>query len=131
MKLLVDTHYLLWMFMDTSKISDKAKEALLSVDNEIFYSQASLWEISIKYSIGKLTLNGIIPEEFFQEIENSFLICKPLENEELISSYNLPKEHKDPFDRIIIWQAIRNGMTLLSVDSKMDNYVDYGLVKFE
>lgn len=131
MKLLVDTHYLLWMFIDTSKISDKAKEALLSVDNEIYYSQASLWEISIKYSIGKLALNGVTPEEFFQEIENSFLICKPLKNEELISSYNLPREHKDPFDRIIIWQAIKNEMVLLSVDSKMDSYVNYGLVMFE
>ena len=90
MKLLVDTHYLLWMFIDTSKISGKAKEALLSADNEIYYSQASLWEISIKYSIGKLALNGIT-----------------------------------------IWQAIKNGMVLLSVDSKMDNYVDYGLVMFE
>ena len=62
MKVLIDTHYLLWMFMDTSKISKKVKEVLTSVDNEIYYSQVSLWEISIKYSIGKLHLNGIVPE---------------------------------------------------------------------
>lgn len=59
MKVLIDTHYLLWMFMDTSKISKKVK-VLTSVDNEIYYSQVSLWEISIKYSIGKLHLNGIV-----------------------------------------------------------------------
>ena len=76
MKILIDTHYLLWLFIDTSKIADKIKEALLSTDNEIYYSQASLWEISIKYSIGKLTLKGIAPEEFFQEVQDSFLICK-------------------------------------------------------
>lgn len=131
MRLLIDTHYLLWLFIDTSKITDKVKDALLSTDNEIYYSQASLWEISIKYSIGKLALKGITPEEFFQEIENSFLICKPLKNEELVSSYRLPKEHKDPFDRIIIWQAIKNEMILLSADSKMDYYSNHGLVIFE
>ncbi|MCM1183675.1 MAG: type II toxin-antitoxin system VapC family toxin [Roseburia sp.] len=131
MKLLIDTHYLLWMFMDTAKISGKIKKALISADNEVYYSQASLWEISIKYSIGKLFLNGVTPEELYQEIENSFLVCKVLENQVLISSYHLPREHKDPFDRMIIWQAILGEMTLLSVDSKMSNYVGYGLKLFE
>ncbi len=127
MKLLIDTHYLLWLFMDTAKISNKIKEILMSDNNEIYYSQASLWEISIKYSIGKLFLNGIIPEKFYQEIVNSFLICKKLDNEDLISAYRLPIKHKDPFDRMIIWQAIKGKMTLLSVDSKMDEYIEYGL----
>lgn len=130
MKVLIDTHYLLWMFMDTSKISKKVKELLTSVDNEIYYSQVSLWEISIKYSIGKLHLNGIVPEELYREIECSFLHCKMLQNQELISSYSLPREHKDLFDRMIIWQAIMNEMTLLSVDSKIDKYVKYGLRLF-
>lgn len=80
MKLLIDTHYLLWMFMDTAKISDKVKTALTSVENEIYYSQVSLCERSIKNSIGKLCLDGITPEELYTEIENSFLICKMLEN---------------------------------------------------
>ena len=131
MKLLIDTHYLLWMFMDTAKISDKVKDALTSDDNEIYYSQASLWEIAIKYSIGKLFLNGITPEELYGEIENSFLHCKILENQALVSSYRLPREHKDPFDRAIIWQAILGKMVLLSVDTKMNNYIDYGLKLFE
>ena len=117
--------------MDTAKISEKAKEALTSTNNEIYYSQVSLWEISIKYSIGKLYLNGITPEELYQEIENSFLLCNVLENQTLISSYRLPKEHKDPFDRMIIWQAIMNKMALLSVDTKIDKYVEYGLNLFE
>lgn len=130
MKLLVDTHYLLWMFLDTAKISDRVKEALISEENEIYYSQASLWEISIKYSIGKLFLNGITPEEFYQEIEDSFLVCKKLESQDLISSYHLPREHKDPFDRMIIWQAIKGEMTLLSVDARMNDYLEYGLKLF-
>lgn len=130
MRLLIDTHYLLWMFMDMAKISDKVKNALTAEDNEIYYSQVSLWEISIKYSIGKLELNGITPEELYWEIKNSFLLCKLLENQEMVSSYHLPREHKDPFDRMIIWQAIKNKMTLLSVDEKMDKYAEYGLKVF-
>lgn len=130
MKLLIDTHYLLWLFMDTTKLSDEVKEALISDKNEIYYSQVSLWEIAIKYSIGKLSLNGITPEELYDEIENSFLLCKTMDNQELISSYRLPKEHKDPFDRMIIWQAITSEMTLLSVDSKMNAYEEYGLKLF-
>lgn len=130
MKLLIDTHYLLWLFMDTTKLSDEVKEALISDKNEIYYSQVSLWEIAIKYSIGKLSLNGITPEELYDEIENSFLLYKTMDNQELISSYRLPKEHKDPFDRMIIWQAVTSEMTLLSVDSKMNAYEEYGLKLF-
>ena len=117
MKLLLDTHYLLWMFLDTSNISKNIQESLISVKNEIYYSQASLWEISIKYSLGKLFLNGITPERLYREIENSFLLCKKLDNKELVSSYLLPREHKDPFDRIIIWRAIKGDMALLSTDN--------------
>lgn len=127
MKLLLDTHYLLWMFLDTSKIPKNIQESLTSMKNEIYYSQVSLWEISIKYSLGKLFLNGITPERLYEEIEGSFLRCKLLDNRELISSYHLPREHKDPFDRIIIWQAIKEDMVLLSADSKMDAYKRYGL----
>jgi PIN domain nuclease of toxin-antitoxin system len=115
------------MFLDTSKISKDIQGLLVSVKNEIYYSQASLWEISIKYSLGKLFLNGITPERLYGEIGDSFLLCKKLDNNELVSSYNLPREHKDPFDRIIIWQAIRGDMVLLSVDTKMDAYERYGL----
>ena len=127
MKLLIDTHYLLWMFMDTPKIPADIQKALISTENEIYYSQASLWEISIKYSLGKLHINGITPEELYKEIEDSFLLCKALGNRDLVSSYNLPREHKDPFDRIIVWQAINGDMVLLSVDGKMGAYEKYGL----
>jgi len=74
----------------------------LSDENEIFYSQASFREISIKYIMGKLVLIGMSPEDFYQEIKNSYLKCNSSDNEELITSYELPIEHKDPFDRIMI-----------------------------
>ena len=127
MKILLDTHYLLWAFIDTNKIKRKIFEELLSEENEVFYSQASLWEISIKYTLGKLSLEGLKPEEFYEEIGSSFLKCRPFENEELISFYKLPIEHKDPFDRILIWQSIRSDFYFLSVDEKIKSYTKYGL----
>ena len=127
MKILLDTHYLLWAFIDTSKISKSVYNKLLSDENEIFYSQASLWEISIKYNMVKLSLKGMCPEEFYKEVENSFFKCRPFKNDELISFYNLPIEHKDPFDRIMIWQSIKSDYYFLSVDTQVIKYKKYGL----
>ena len=127
MKVLLDTHYLLWAFIDTSKISKSIYSKLLSDENEVFYSQASLWEISIKFNMGKLSLKGMKPEEFYEEIENSFLKCRVFENDELITLYKLPIEHKDPFDRILIWQSIKSDFYFLSVDKQVVNYRKYGL----
>ena len=127
MKILLDTHYLLWAFIDTSKISKSIYSKLLSDESEVFYSQASLWEISIKFNMGKLSLKGMKPEEFYEEIENSFLKCRVFENDELITLYKLPIEHKDPFDRILIWQSIKSDYYFLSVDKQVVNYKKYGL----
>jgi PIN domain nuclease of toxin-antitoxin system len=131
MRILIDTHYLLWAFIDTSKINNRVLDLLLSEENEIFYSQISLWEISIKYNLGKLILKGMNPDEFYLEIQNSFLKCRNMENDELVSFYRLPIEHKDPFDRILIWQCIQSDFYFLSVDSKIDVYTKYGLKLME
>lgn len=127
MKILLDTHYLLWAFIDTSNISKSVYNKLLADENEVYYSQASLWEISIKYNMGKLSLSGMKPEEFYEEIDNSFLRCRYFENNELINFYKLPIEHKDPFDRIMIWQSIKSDFHFLSVDDQITNYIKYGL----
>ena len=127
MKILLDTHYLLWAFIDTSKISPSVYTKLLADENDVFYSQASLWEIAIKYNMRKLSLKGMKPEEFYEEVENSFFKCRPLKNDELINFYKLPIEHKDPFDRIMIWQSIKSDYYFLSVDSQVANYKKYGL----
>ena len=127
MKILLDTHYLLWAFIDISKISPSVYTKLLADANDVFYSQASLWEIAIKYNMGKLSLKGMKPEAFYEEVKNSFLKCRPLKNDELISFYKLPIEHKDPFDRIMIWPSIKSDYYFLSVDSQVTKYKKYGL----
>ena len=127
MKILLDTHYLLWSFIDTKKIEKRILDFLLSPENEIFYSQASLWEVSIKYSIGKLEINGMTPEGLYEEIESGYYLNLKLDNEDLVSFYQLAVEHRDPFDRIMIWQSIRKDIPFLSSDSKVKNYEKYGL----
>lgn len=127
MKILVDTHFLIWSFTNPEKINPSIAAQLISDQNDIFYSQASLWEISIKYNSGRLVLKGMSPEELFEEIDTSYFSCLMLKNEELISFHRLPIEHRDPFDRIMIWQCINNDLFFLSVDGAAPHYEKYGL----
>jgi len=100
---------------------------ILKEENEIYYSQASLWEISIKYILGKIVLNNLTPEELYAEIERSFLQCRNLKNDELVSFHKLPIEHRDPFDRLLIWQCIQSDFLFASVDQEIAVYQEYGL----
>ena len=127
MKILVDTHFLIWSFTNPELMRPSIADQLVSDLNEVFYSQASLWEISIKFNTGRLMLRGMSPEELFEEIDTSHFSCLLLRNEELISFHKLPIEHKDPFDRIMIWQSINNDLFFLSVDGAAPTYEKYGL----
>ena len=127
MNYLVDTHILLWSFIDTGKIPEKIKSILLDKNNLIYYIPISLWEISIKYGLKKLSLNGGTPDDFFDELNNSYYHCKAIDNIDLITNYKLSPNHKDPFDRFLVWEAIKNDFTLLSVDKNMELYKKEGL----
>jgi PIN domain nuclease of toxin-antitoxin system len=93
----------------------------------IYYSPVSLWEISIKYGLKKLNLNGGTPDDFYEEVNNSFYLCKKLDNIDLVTNHKLPVYHRDPFDRFLIWEAIRNNFVLISVDKNMELYQKEGL----
>jgi PIN domain nuclease of toxin-antitoxin system len=127
MNYLADTHILLWSFLETSRLSEEIKTILLDESNMIYYSPVSLWEISIKYGLKKLNLNGGTPDDFYEEINNSFYLCKKLDNMDLVTNHALPMHHKDPFDRFLIWEAIRNGFVLISADENMELYRKEGL----
>ena len=94
-----------------------------------YRKRISLWEISLKYSIGKLELSGTNPDEIFESILESGLEVMPVETELFASYYKLQKKnrHKDPFDRLLIWQAIQNDLTVITDDSRMEDYVADGL----
>jgi PIN domain nuclease of toxin-antitoxin system len=128
MKFLLDTHILIWSFFDTKELSEKVKNILLDENNEIYYSPVNLWEISIKYALGKLKLNGLTPEELFKEIENSFFICKNIEPKTMATGYKLPAIHKDPFDRFLIWEAICNKFILISTDKDIKKYENLNVI---
>jgi PIN domain nuclease of toxin-antitoxin system len=125
---LLDTHILLWSFFEPEKINGKIEEILEDDESDVCASQISIWEISIKYSIGKLKLGNLKPDELEPEIDDNNYRIIPIKTGDLFDFYKLPiKEHKDPFDRMIIWQCIKNGYTLLSRDTKFDEYKKYGL----
>ncbi|MCL2100708.1 MAG: type II toxin-antitoxin system VapC family toxin [Fibromonadales bacterium] len=127
MKFLLDTHILLWSFFDTKKLSENIKNIILNEDHKIYYSPVNLWEISIKYGLGKLKLNGFTPEELFQEIKDNFFICKGIEPKTMATVYKLPVIHRDPFDRFLIWEAIGSGFALISADEAIKKYNSLGL----
>jgi len=77
--------------------------------------------------LGKLDLKGITPEEFFREVDNSFYLCKEINNYDLITSYKLPIYHNDPFDRFLIWEAIKSDFILISADKNINQYKKDGL----
>jgi PIN domain nuclease of toxin-antitoxin system len=111
---LLDTHVLLWSFFEAKRLSENVKTILLDEENEIYYSPINLWEISIKYSLKKLDLKGLTPEEFYEELDTSYYVCKNIDNNDIISNYHLPFIHKDPFDRFLIWEALQNDFILLT-----------------
>jgi PIN domain nuclease of toxin-antitoxin system len=121
------THILLWSFLETEKLSEEIKSVLLDTNNEIFYSPVSLWEISIKYGLKKLSLNGGTPDDFLIELQNSYYQCKTPDSVDFITNYKLPIFHKDPFGRFLIWEAIRNNFILISSDEIMELYKKEGL----
>jgi len=127
MNYLADTHILLWSFLETKKLTGAVKSILTDENNDIYYSPISLWEISIKYGLKKLSLNGGTPDDFFNEVDNSYYHCKRINSADLISNHRLPMYHKDPFDRFLIWEALRNNFILISADKNMDLYKKEGL----
>ncbi len=128
MNCLLDTHALLWTALDTGKLSAAAKSAILDTGNDIHVSVVSFWEISLKYSTGSLELKGIVPDDFPKISADMGFSLLELTPETVATSYKLPKVlNNDPFDRLIAWQAIKSGMSLISIDKAFDNYAIYAL----
>jgi len=125
---LLDTHYLIWSITDTKKIPKHIKEVIADYSNRIFVSTVSLWEIALKYSLGKLQVTNLKPGELPGECSQmSFEIIELTSKES--STYHQLKTtyHKDPFDRMLIWQAIQNNYTLISADVHIKKYKSEGL----
>ena len=128
MTYLLDTHIFLWSIFNPEKLSSRVNSILNDTDNEILVSSINFWEISIKFAKGNLNLDGYLPDALIKVTEDMGFVLKNLSSEETSSLHNLSGEyHKDPFDRIIIWQAIHNNYTLISDDKYVNMYKTNGL----
>lgn len=121
MNLLLDTHALIWFLEGDSQLSLTAKSAISNPDNTCFISQATLWEMAIKLSLGKLEINTSYQDLPKLMWENGIEILA-IEFEHFEYLINLPFHHKDPFDRIIITQSIIEKMPLISIDASFKYY---------
>lgn len=128
MNYLLDTHTFLWCVFDPDQISAKARGVIRNSDNIIYVSVVTFWEISLKYAIGKLELTQLLPDEFPGIARQMNLSIMDLSEQDSTTFYKLPQmERKDPFDRLIIWQAIHHRTPLISKDSKLKGYRRAGL----
>jgi len=131
MNLLVDTHGFLWSLFTPDKLSKASAREIKSPNNDVAVSVVTFWEISLKYALGKLELTGVKPEELPDFAGQMNLEILPLTATEASSFHKLPRlSHKDPFDRIIIWQAIQRKMVLVSKDLDFKAYRKFGLRTF-
>lgn len=128
MTYLLDTHYMIWAITDTKKLSKKLNETLIDPDNRIIISTISFWEVSLKTALGKLKITGFSPEDLPAICEEMGFDIKPLSAKESCAYHKLGAGyHKDPFDRMLIWQAISNDYILVSADGHVKKYTSEGL----
>jgi len=122
MRILLDTHCWLWWVAEPDKLGDKARRLIEDRRNTIFLSAASSWEISIKYSIGKLNLPEP-PDEFVpKRLARDSISALPIEHIHALHVASLPFHHHDPFDRMLISQSILESLPILTVDTQFDSY---------
>lgn len=121
MKLLLDTHLLLWAAGEPDRLSAKARSLIDNKENELVFSAASLWEVAVKRGLGRhdfkvdarLLRRGLL-DNGYREL--------PIVSDHVVAIENLPTLHQDPFDRVLVAQATVEGVTLLTVDSLVAQY---------
>jgi PIN domain nuclease of toxin-antitoxin system len=121
MKLLLDTHLLLWATIDPTRLPKKAHSLLDDLGNELYFSAASLWEITIKRGLGRSDFDVDPPVLHRALVDNGYSEL-PIASEHAIFVGGLPPAHKDPFDRMLVAQATVEGITLLTNDRKLADY---------
>jgi len=121
LKLLLDTHLLLWAAGDPNQLSKQARQLIDSPENELLFSAASIWEVAIKRGLGRqdfkvdarLLRRGLL-DNGYSEL--------PIISDHVVATESLPPIHKDPFDRVLVAQATVEGITLLTTDSVVSRY---------
>ena len=132
MTYLPDTHYMLWAITDTKKLSKGIKDILTDPEHRVVVSAVSFWEVALKSAIGKLQITGYSPEDFPGACLQVGFEIESLSAADSSTYHQLKTTyHKDSFDRMLIWQAIRNNYTFISIDSNVKKYKSEGLKVLE
>jgi PIN domain nuclease of toxin-antitoxin system len=122
MKLLLDTCTVLWIASDPARLSKAAREAYEDPGNERYLSAASVWEMAIKHGAGKLPLPGPLAGYVSRFREGTAAQALAIDEESAVHTLSLPRMHGDPFDRILVAQAIVHGLTILTCDPLIRQY---------
>ena len=122
MKLLVDTHILLWWFLRSERLSKKIRATLADAESEVFASAVSTWEIAVKAGLGRLSLPGEPAQYFPDRLRRANIQELAISTAHTYGVFALPKLHADPFDRLLIAQAQHEGMTIVTADRTFKQY---------
>jgi PIN domain nuclease of toxin-antitoxin system len=122
MRILLDTHTLIWWATSSASLPERVLELLDDRENELLLSIASVWEIQIKCQSGKLQLGKPISQLIANQQAANSLIILPIELSHVYALQQLPAVHRDPFDRIMIAQSVVENLPFASVDSMFDRY---------
>lgn len=122
MRVLLDTHAFLWFIQGDPKTSEEARRLIEDESNEKLFSVASAWEIAIKVCLGKLALNEPFAALMPREISQGGFILLPITLQHTAAVATLPLHHRDPFDRLLVAQAIVENLAIVSADAMLDAY---------
>lgn len=122
MRILLDTHIFLWFISGDTQLSTDVRDAIREPDNEVYLSAVSVWEVIVKYQLGKLPLPEH-PETYLPKQRDLHQIASlSLDENSVVQLAELPPLHRDPFDRMLICQALQNDLTIATVDSAVRAY---------
>lgn len=124
--LLLDTHVALWVVLDSPRLGPSARTALRDRPGEVLVSVASVWEVAIKQSVGKLT----VPPTLWDQAESNGLRIIGITRTDAEAVATLPRHHRDPFDRLLVAQAHGLGADLMTSDTRIEQY-DVNVVRAE
>jgi PIN domain nuclease of toxin-antitoxin system len=121
-KVLLDTHALLWAILSPTTLSRKASAVIADESNLILVSAASAWEISTKVRLGKLPGAEVLEREFLDVMDDAGYTLLPIDAASALRAGRLTSDHRDPFDRILAAQALAQDIPILSTDAKLDTF---------
>ena len=122
MRVLVDSNVLYWYLGDRAKLTPRVLTLLDDGSNDLYVSSVSLWELSIKVAKGKLTVPGNSIRSFYEQLDRIGITILTVTKGHILRTESLPHHHRDPFDRMIVAQALEENLTILTADSDIPKY---------